>query len=180
MVVGFLLLVAAELAFFCAVLGPAPAGLLGTIVLAAGALSFHAVICRTGWPGGVLQNVAATLYLVAGTWLALGPQAHAPVIAGAIAFFMLGGGLHSFAQALTQRHLHWKWSALSACAGMLLGTKLMLELPAISVAVLATIVGAQFALAGIAWLGFAWSGWRSYQHDYMLLHIRRPPRMPGY
>lgn len=55
-----------------------------------------------------------------------------------------------------------------------------MELPVVGIEVLASILGAQFALDGVTWLGYAWLGWRNYQYDYLLPHIRRPPRISGY
>lgn len=182
MVVGFSFLLAAEFAFFCAMLSraPASANVLGIVVMAAGVLSFHAVACRTGWPGRGLQNGVASAHLLAGAGLALGPPAAAAVLACVLALCMLCGGVLCFARAWTQRDLHWKWVALSACASVMLGARLMLELPAIDVAALATIVGFQYVLDGVTWLGYAWLGWRNYQYDYLLPHIRRPSRISGY
>ncbi len=182
MVVGCSFLLAAELAFFCALLSSAPASanVLGIVVMVAGVLGFHAVACRTGWPGRRLQDIAACVHLLAGAGLALGPPSAVPALACVLALGMLAGGLLCFVRAWTQRDLHWKWAVLSACASVILGARLMLELPAFDVAALATIVGAQYVLDGVTWSGYAWLGWRNHQYDYLLPRIRRPPRISGY
>ena len=181
MVIGFLLLAAGELALLCAMLSSfrGAAGALGTLLLGAGVLHLHAVICRTEWPGSLAQNVAASLYLITGTWLIAGPSRHTPMLAFAVAVCLLVGGAYRLVVASTCRHVQWGWAAFSGCATLILGTQIIRAWPDVGVEMLGAILGIELVLSGITWLALAWLGWRNYQKDYVLPAVRQPTRWPS-
>ena len=182
MVIGFLLLLTGELAVFCAILKStaASSGVLGMLALSAGVLHLHAVICRTQWPGSWLQNVAATLYLIAGLWLIGGPSRPASTLTFVLAISLLGGGAYRVLAACACRHVQWGWAVLSGCVTVMLGSQMMWSWPAVESAMTGAILGMDLALSGITWLGLAWQGWRNYQQDYLLPVVRQPSRITGF
>jgi uncharacterized membrane protein HdeD (DUF308 family) len=167
MVLGFLLVVAGELAVCSVTMGPATAagGPLGLVLVGAGALHLYAPVRLAVWVGRHLQSLAGAVYLAAGAWLICSPPIRAAAVMPLLGACFIGGAAFQILVALTQRRFLRSWAVLSGGATAILGILMMSAWRDPGLETLGWFAGLELLVAGITCLGLAWFGWRSWRID---------------